>query len=160
MSRSTLVVIHSVVDDRKTTCLSPATGVALLEIFEGQERLVLASITPLKNGVLRRYRAVCRDAVPYDLDQYHEVYSVDRQFLAHIEKVSHVEHVEAQRDNATKTTVWTTDHGVLFGESEDSRPTSIGGHRRLNPAEPVWVDPALMCSCNVCLHTRFPANSN
>ena len=88
MSRSTLVAIHRVADGTKTTCMSPATGATLLQIFDGQERLVLAILTPLKNGdVLRRYRGVCRDGIPYDIDQYHEIYSPNRQLLACIESV-------------------------------------------------------------------------
>lgn len=80
------VTIHCIADSRKVTCSALVSGADLLRLFD-RERLVLASVKPLKTGtLLRAYRGVQRDNEPVDLDQYREIYTSDRQFLAKVSR--------------------------------------------------------------------------
>ena len=83
------VTLRYIATNHSTQCSTPAPGATLLRAL-GIDRATLASITPLNNGeVYRRYRFVQPDGF-YNLADYAEVYTPDRNILARIEPVQEV----------------------------------------------------------------------
>lgn len=78
------VTLHRVDNHHSIQCSTPVTGTTLLQLLD-QERLTLASVTPLRDGsVHRRYRFIGHDSI-FDLTQYQELYTPDRKLLACID---------------------------------------------------------------------------